>query len=30
MGRWVLIPGVVLFVHGLGGWIVQSRRRDLH
>jgi hypothetical protein len=27
MGRWVLIPGLVLLFHGLGGWILQSRRR---
>ena len=27
MGRWILISGLVLLVHGLAGWILQSRRR---
>jgi hypothetical protein len=27
MGRWILIPGLVLLLHGLLGWILQSRRR---
>jgi hypothetical protein len=30
MGRWVLIPGLVLLVHGLAGWILQSHSRSLH
>jgi hypothetical protein len=29
MGRWVLIPGLILLVHGLAGWIIQSRHRRL-
>ena len=27
MGRWILVFGLVLLVHGLAGWILQSRRR---
>jgi hypothetical protein len=28
MGRLILVFGLVLLVHGLAGWILQSRRRD--
>jgi hypothetical protein len=29
MGRWVLILGLVALVHGLAGWMIQSRHRQL-
>ncbi len=30
LGWWIFIPGLVVTVHSLGGWLVQSRNRDAH